>query len=54
MTLRVSLGTFHTTGESITYGDGTGERDARVAHEKQSACCAPEERTKKGERLLLL
>jgi len=32
--------TFLTTGESITYGDGTGERDARVAHEKQGACCA--------------
>ena len=36
----ISWETFHTTGESITYGDGTGERDARVAHEKQSACCA--------------
>src|SRR5216684_7481263 len=34
--------TFLTTGESITYGDGTGERDARVAHEKQSACCVPQ------------
>ena len=34
--------TFHTTGESITYGDGTGENMARVAHEKQSACCVPE------------
>src|SRR6266852_9091385 len=34
--------TFLTTGESTTYGDGTGERDARVAHEKQSACCAPQ------------
>ena len=37
--------TFHTTGESISYGDGSGERDARVAHQKdaepQSACCAP-------------
>ena len=33
--------TFLTTGESTTYGDGTGERDARVAHEKQSACCVP-------------
>lgn len=36
----ISWETFHTTGESITYGDGTGERDARVAHEKQSGCCA--------------
>jgi len=34
--------TFLTTGESTIYGDGTGERDARVAHEKQSACCGPQ------------
>jgi predicted enzyme related to lactoylglutathione lyase len=34
--------TFLTTGESTTYGDGSGEREARVAHEKQSACCAPQ------------
>jgi catechol 2,3-dioxygenase-like lactoylglutathione lyase family enzyme len=34
--------TFLTTGESITYGDGTGERDARLAHEKPSACCVPQ------------
>ena len=42
--------TFHTTGESIIYGDGSGENQARVAHEgehekqseKQSACCAPQ------------
>src|ERR1700736_3681691 len=34
--------TFFTTGESTTYGDGTGERDARLAHEKQSACCVPQ------------
>ncbi len=33
--------TFLTTGESITYGDGTGENVARVAHEKPSACCVP-------------
>jgi hypothetical protein len=32
--------TFHTTGENIDYGDGTGEREARVAHGK--SCCAPE------------
>ena len=32
--------TFHTTGESTDYGDGTGERVARVAHVK--SCCAPE------------
>jgi catechol 2,3-dioxygenase-like lactoylglutathione lyase family enzyme len=36
----ISWETFLTTGESINYGDGTGERDARVAHEK--SCCAPE------------
>ena len=46
--------TFHTTGESINYGDGTGEREARTAAPKSccapsaqpaqpaSACCAPE------------
>jgi hypothetical protein len=34
--------TFLTKGESITYGDGTGENTARVAHQKQSACCVPE------------
>ena len=34
--------TFLTTGESTSYGDGTGERDARIAHEKQSACCVPQ------------
>jgi predicted enzyme related to lactoylglutathione lyase len=34
--------TFLTTGESITYGDGTGENTARVAHEKQSVSCVPE------------
>jgi predicted lactoylglutathione lyase len=35
--------TFHTTGESTDYGDGSGERVARVAHEKASekSCCAP-------------
>jgi arsenate reductase (thioredoxin) len=36
----ISWETFHTTGESIDYGDGSGERVARVAHEK--SCCAPE------------
>jgi catechol 2,3-dioxygenase-like lactoylglutathione lyase family enzyme len=34
--------TFLTTGESITYGDGTGENTARVAHGKQSACAVPQ------------
>ncbi len=32
--------TFLTTGESTDYGDGSGERVARVANAK--ACCAPE------------
>jgi catechol 2,3-dioxygenase-like lactoylglutathione lyase family enzyme len=32
--------TFLTTGESITYGDGTGENTARVAHEKQTGACS--------------
>jgi catechol 2,3-dioxygenase-like lactoylglutathione lyase family enzyme len=36
----ISWETFHTTGESITYGDGSGEREARIAGAK--ACCAPE------------
>ena len=40
--------TFHTTGESTVYGDGSGENQARVAHEKQSACCAPQPATKAG------
>jgi predicted lactoylglutathione lyase len=35
--------TFHTTGESIDYGDGTGERVARVANQK--VCCAPQPST---------
>jgi predicted enzyme related to lactoylglutathione lyase len=30
--------TFLTTGESTDYGDGTGEREARIAHAK--SCCA--------------
>jgi predicted enzyme related to lactoylglutathione lyase len=34
--------TFHTRGESTVYGDGTGENQARFAHQKQSACCAPQ------------
>jgi len=32
--------TFLTTGESTDYGDGSGERVARVANAK--SCCAPE------------
>jgi catechol 2,3-dioxygenase-like lactoylglutathione lyase family enzyme len=35
----ISWETFHTTGESITYGDGSGEREARITGAK--ACCAP-------------
>ncbi|WP_024511126.1 ArsI/CadI family heavy metal resistance metalloenzyme [Bradyrhizobium sp. ARR65] len=34
--------TFRTTGESTVYGDGSGENSARIAHEKQGACCAPQ------------
>lgn len=34
--------TFLTSGESITYGDGTGENAVRIAHAKPSACCAPQ------------
>jgi catechol 2,3-dioxygenase-like lactoylglutathione lyase family enzyme len=36
----ISWETFHTTGESTDYGDGSGERAARIAHEK--SCCAPQ------------
>jgi predicted lactoylglutathione lyase len=32
--------TFLTTGESTDYGDGSGEREARIAHAK--SCCAPQ------------
>ena len=32
--------TFLTTGESTDYGDGTGEREARIA--KTEACCGPQ------------
>ena len=39
--------TFHTTGESTVYGDGTGENRARIAHEKESSCCAPQAAPKK-------
>jgi hypothetical protein len=37
----ISWETFHTTGENITYGDGTGEREAR-AHARERVCCIPE------------
>jgi predicted enzyme related to lactoylglutathione lyase len=37
--------TFHTTGESTVYGDGSGENRARIAHEKPAACCAPAPKT---------
>ena len=36
----ISWETFHTIGESTDYGDGSGERVARVAGEK--SCCAPQ------------
>ena len=39
----ISWETFHTTGESTVYGDGTGERVARIANEK--SCCAPQAET---------
>src|ERR1700675_1240910 len=34
--------TFLTTGETLNYGEGTGEREGGVQHTKQSACCAPQ------------
>ena len=36
----ISWEAFFTTGESTDYGDGTGERVARIVHEK--ACCEPQ------------
>jgi len=39
--------TFHTTGESTVYGDGTGENRARIAHEKERSSCAPQAAPKK-------
>ena len=35
----ISWETFLTTGESIDYGDGSGEHEARIAHKKPSARC---------------
>jgi catechol 2,3-dioxygenase-like lactoylglutathione lyase family enzyme len=35
----VAWETFLTTGETTTYGDGSGEREARLA--KKDACCVP-------------
>jgi catechol 2,3-dioxygenase-like lactoylglutathione lyase family enzyme len=37
----ISWEAFLTTGEITDYGDGSGEREARVAHAK--ACCVPEQ-----------
>jgi predicted enzyme related to lactoylglutathione lyase len=36
----ISWETFFTTGENADYGNGTGERQARIVHEK--ACCEPQ------------
>jgi catechol 2,3-dioxygenase-like lactoylglutathione lyase family enzyme len=44
----ISWETFHTTGESTDYGDGTGERVARIAHETEQACCVPAEPKSRG------
>ncbi len=35
----ISWETFLTAGDSTDYGDGSGEREARIAHE--NSCCAP-------------
>src|SRR5262249_51125749 len=42
----ISWETFFTTGENVHYGDGTGERVARVAHERE--CCAPQAASQPG------
>ena len=47
----ISWETFHTTGESIDYGDGTGERGARGACDRASVRC-PAGRAE-GSRCLL-
>jgi catechol 2,3-dioxygenase-like lactoylglutathione lyase family enzyme len=41
----ISWEAFFTTGESTDYGDGSGERVARVAHAATDAkaCCVPEQ-----------
>jgi hypothetical protein len=52
----ISWETFHTTGESTVYGDGTGERsgEARIAHGGEGraaqggACCAPQSEAAKA------
>jgi predicted lactoylglutathione lyase len=36
----ISWETFLTSGENTDYDDGTGEREARIAH--TNACCAPQ------------
>jgi uncharacterized glyoxalase superfamily protein PhnB len=36
----ISWETFLTSGENTDYGDGSGEREVRVAH--TTACCAPQ------------
>ena len=40
----ISWETFLTTGESTDYGDGNGEREARIANSKATSCCAPQAR----------
>src|ERR1700750_226440 len=40
--------TFHTTGESTVYGDGTGENRARVAHESESGGCVAQPAAKQS------
>ena len=37
----ISWETFHTTGESITYGDGSGDNEVRVAREKACRAASP-------------
>ena len=51
----ISWETFLTTGESIDYGDGTGENEARIAQAKQSRLLCSPRRTacSRGVGLLL-
>ena len=46
----ISWEAFFTSGKSTHYGDGTGEREARIAHEK--SCCAPQDTAAREARVL--
>jgi hypothetical protein len=43
----ISWEAFLTTGESTDYGDGTGEREARIAHTNDAKACRMPDATQK-------